>query len=69
MVQYKRVPVGQAIPAQKELQRSCLQEAGGRFGMEEEMGYQQEYEFWLKDAYFDEKTKEELRSIAGNEKR
>ena len=36
--------------------------------MEEEMGYQQEYEFWLKDAYFDEKTKEELRSIAGNEK-
>ena len=32
------------------------------------MGYQQEYEFWLKDAYFDEKTKEELRSIAGNEK-
>ena len=68
MVQYKRVPQGQAIQAQKELQRSCLQEAGGRFGMEEEMGYQQEYEFWLKDAYFDEKTKEELRSIAGNEK-
>ena len=26
------------------------------------------YEFWLENAYFDEKTKEELREIAGDEK-
>ena len=26
------------------------------------------YEFWLTDSYFDEKTKEELRSIAEDEK-
>lgn len=26
------------------------------------------YEFWLGDSYFDEKTKEELRCIAGDEK-
>lgn len=32
------------------------------------MSYKEQYDFWLEDAYFDEKTKEELRSIAGNEK-
>ncbi len=32
------------------------------------MSYREEYDFWLKDAYFDEDTKEELRGIAGNEK-
>lgn len=32
------------------------------------MSYQEQYDFWLKDAYFDEKTKEELRGIAGDEK-
>ncbi len=32
------------------------------------MSYREQYDFWLKDAYFDEKTKEELRAIAGNEK-
>ncbi|MCR5735207.1 MAG: phospho-sugar mutase [Lachnospiraceae bacterium] len=32
------------------------------------MGYMEQYESWLNDPYFDEKTKEELRSIAGNEK-
>lgn len=31
------------------------------------MSYREQYDFWLKDAYFDEVTKEELRSIAGNE--
>ncbi len=32
------------------------------------MSYREQYDFWLQDAYFDEKTKEELRGIAGNEK-
>ena len=32
------------------------------------MGYKEQYDFWLSDAYFDEATKEELRSIADNEK-
>ncbi len=32
------------------------------------MDYREAYEFWLKDDYFDEKTREELRSIQGNEK-
>ncbi|MCR4924050.1 MAG: phospho-sugar mutase [Lachnospiraceae bacterium] len=32
------------------------------------MGYKEEYKNWLEDPYFDEKTKEELRSIEGNEK-
>ena len=32
------------------------------------MGYQEQYNYWLNDPYFDEKTKEELRSIAGDEK-
>jgi phosphoglucomutase len=32
------------------------------------MSYKEQYDFWLKDAYFDEATKEELRSIAGDEK-
>ena len=32
------------------------------------MNYKEQYDFWLEDAYFDEKTKEELRGIAGDEK-
>ncbi len=32
------------------------------------MSYKEQYDFWLEDAYFDEKTKEELRNIAGDEK-
>ena len=32
------------------------------------MSYREQYDFWLQDAYFDEKTKEELRGIAGDEK-
>ena len=32
------------------------------------MGYREEYEFWLEDSYFDAKTKEELRTIATDEK-
>ena len=32
------------------------------------MSYKQQYDFWLNDAYFDEATKEELRSIAADEK-
>lgn len=32
------------------------------------MSYMEQYDFWLQDDYFDEKTKEELRGIAGNEK-
>ncbi len=32
------------------------------------MSYKEQYDFWLKDSYFDEKTKEELRGIADNEK-
>ena len=32
------------------------------------MGYREEYQFWLEDAYFDTATKEELRAIAGDEK-
>ena len=32
------------------------------------MGYMESYEEWLSDSYFDEKTKEELRGIAGDEK-
>lgn len=30
------------------------------------MSYREQYDFWLKDAYFDEATKEELRGIAEN---
>ena len=32
------------------------------------MSYKEQYDFWLEDSYFDEKTKEELRGIAGDEK-
>lgn len=32
------------------------------------MGYKETYNEWLNDPYFDEKTKEELRGIAGDEK-
>ena len=32
------------------------------------MSYTQQYDFWLNDDYFDQATKEELRSIAGDEK-
>ena len=32
------------------------------------MGYREEYQFWLEDAYFDTATKEELKAIAGDEK-
>ena len=32
------------------------------------MGYQESYNKWLSDPYFDEKTKEELKGIAGDEK-
>lgn len=32
------------------------------------MDYKKQYDFWLEDAYFDDKTKEELRSISGDEK-
>ena len=32
------------------------------------MSYKEQYDFWLSDAYFDEATKEELKSIAGDEK-
>ena len=32
------------------------------------MGYQESYNEWLENAYFDDKTKEELKGIAGNDK-
>ncbi len=32
------------------------------------MGYREEYRFWLEDAYFDADTKKELEAIAGDEK-
>ncbi len=32
------------------------------------MGYLEQYNYWLNDPYFDEATKEELRSLSGNEK-
>ncbi|MBQ9866594.1 MAG: phospho-sugar mutase [Lachnospiraceae bacterium] len=32
------------------------------------MDYREAYEFWLKDAYFDQKTKDELKAIEGNDK-
>ncbi|HAG68512.1 MAG TPA: phosphoglucomutase [Lachnospiraceae bacterium] len=32
------------------------------------MGFKEQYNYWLSDPYFDEKTKEELRSIEGDEK-
>ena len=32
------------------------------------MGYQENYNEWLENAYFDDKTKEELKGIAGNDK-
>ena len=32
------------------------------------MSYAEQYKFWLEDGYFDEKTKEELKGIADNEK-
>lgn len=32
------------------------------------MGYREEYQFWLEDAYFDAATKEELKGIADDEK-
>ena len=31
------------------------------------MGYREQYEFWLNDAYFDEQTKKELLAIKDNE--
>ena len=34
---------------------------------EKEMGYKEQYQFWLEDAYFDAETKEELKAIADNE--
>ena len=33
------------------------------------MGYKETYQSWLDDPYFDEKTKEELRSISGDERK
>lgn len=30
------------------------------------MGYMEEYKFWLENDYFDQKTKEELKGIEGN---
>ena len=35
---------------------------------EEEMSYMDEYRFWREDSYFDQKTKDELAGIEGNEK-
>ena len=32
------------------------------------MGYRETYEMWCTDPYFDDKTKEELRNLAGDEK-
>ena len=32
------------------------------------MGYRENYEAWLNNPYFDEATREELRSISGDEK-
>ncbi|MCR4657087.1 MAG: phospho-sugar mutase, partial [Lachnospiraceae bacterium] len=32
------------------------------------MGYLEQYNYWLSDPYFDETTKEELRSLKGNDK-
>ena len=32
------------------------------------MGYQEQYNYWLSDPYFDEKTKEELRAIGDDQK-
>ncbi len=32
------------------------------------MGYLEQYNYWLNDPYFDEKTKEELKSLSGNDK-
>lgn len=32
------------------------------------MNYKEQYDFWLADSYFDEKTKAELKSIAGEDK-
>ena len=36
--------------------------------MEEKMSYMDEYRFWREDSYFDQKTKDELAGIEGNEK-
>ena len=32
------------------------------------MNYKEQYDFWLKDSYFDEKTRQELQAIASDEK-
>jgi len=32
------------------------------------MSYMDNYNFWLKDSYFDQDTKDELEAIKGNEK-
>ena len=32
------------------------------------MNYKEQYDFWLKDSYFDEKTRQELQTIASDEK-
>ena len=32
------------------------------------MGYQEQYNYWLSDPYFDEKTKEELKAIGDDQK-
>ena len=33
------------------------------------MSYKEQYDFWLSDAYFDEATKAELKSIANDERK
>lgn len=33
---------------------------------EKHMGFMEEYKFWLENDYFDQKTKEELKGIEGN---
>ena len=35
---------------------------------DKDMDYREAYEFWLNDDYFDQKTKEELKAIEGNDK-
>ena len=38
-----------------------------KYQKERDMGYMEEYRFWLEDDYFDQDTKKELEAISGNE--
>ena len=48
--------------------RSVVEENGNASEMEENMGYQEQFNFWVEDSYFDDATKQELLAIRNDEK-